>query len=72
MPIFEYQCRDCGAKFERIVSSLREDVSCKECASPHVEQQLSVFAVSSATGDRSAVESGPCPCGAPRRGMCGD
>ncbi|MGH9343014.1 MAG: FmdB family zinc ribbon protein [Terriglobia bacterium] len=70
MPIFEYECRDCGTKFEKLVSSGRAKVVCRECASAHVEQRLSVFAVSGASS--SAPEPGPCPCGAARRGMCGE
>ncbi|MGH9407313.1 MAG: FmdB family zinc ribbon protein [Terriglobia bacterium] len=72
MPIFEYQCRDCGAKFERFVASREKSVVCGDCGGPHVEQQLSVFAVSAPSGASSKAESGPCPCGAPRRGMCGE
>ncbi len=69
MPIFEYQCRECGAKFETLAGSSATNVTCKQCASANVHQLLSVFAVGSA----AATESGPCgACGAPRRGMCGE
>lgn len=71
MPIFEYRCRDCGAEFEKIVRSDGDPVVCAECRSRKVERQLSVFAVSGPRGE-SVTESGPCPCGAPRRGMCGE
>ncbi|MGH9468864.1 MAG: FmdB family zinc ribbon protein [Terriglobia bacterium] len=72
MPIFEYECRDCGARFERIVASHEDEVTCKSCASRRVEQLLSVFAVSGGRGSSFSSEAGPCPCGAPRRGMCGE
>ncbi|MGH9455041.1 MAG: FmdB family zinc ribbon protein [Terriglobia bacterium] len=72
MPIFEYQCRDCGAKFEQIVQTQRAEVACRHCESPRVERLLSVFAVSGDSRQAAAMESGPCPCGAPRRGMCGE
>ena len=73
MPIFEYRCRDCGAKFEKIVASSSIKVACQQCASPRVEQLLSVFAVSESTRAGSSPEAGPCgACGAPRRGMCGE
>jgi putative FmdB family regulatory protein len=72
MPIFEYVCRDCGTKFEKIVTSQGEEVACKECASHRVDQQLSAFAVSGAAASGPGFESGPCACGAPRRGMCGE
>ncbi|HEV2425522.1 MAG TPA: zinc ribbon domain-containing protein [Terriglobia bacterium] len=69
MPIFEYRCRDCGAEFEKIVRSDADPVVCEKCRSRRLERLLSVFAVS---GPQAVTESGPCPCGAPRRGMCGE
>jgi putative FmdB family regulatory protein len=72
MPIFEYRCRECGTRFERIVSSGQNTTTCKQCGSKRVEQLLSVFAVVGASGS-AAAEPGPCgACGAPRRGMCGE
>jgi putative FmdB family regulatory protein len=72
MPIFEYQCRECGAKFERIVLSGRDATPCKQCGSERVNQLLSVFAVVGRPGV-AVAEPGPCgACGAPRRGMCGE
>lgn len=72
MPMFEYQCLDCGSGFEQLVFGKDEKIVCKKCESRNVEQQLSVFAV---VGDRSPgtkVETGPCgACGAAQRGMCG-
>jgi putative FmdB family regulatory protein len=71
MPIFEYECRDCGARFEKIVASSTKKTVCKQCSSPRVKQLLSVFAVSG--NEVSSAEPGPCgACGAPRRGMCGE
>ena len=73
MPIFEYQCGECGAKFERIVGSSAAVVTCKHCASDNVHQLLSVFAVAGSTTAVPSAEPGPCgACGAPRRGMCGE
>jgi putative FmdB family regulatory protein len=45
MPIYEYACPGCGARFERLVRRFGEEVSCPTCASTDVEKQLSVFAV---------------------------
>lgn len=72
MPIFEYKCRDCGNKFEHLSSARQSRVTCKRCSSPRVDRQLSVFAVASSSEAGKSSESGPCPCGAPRRGMCGE
>jgi putative FmdB family regulatory protein len=71
MPIFEYRCRECGTKFERIVGSSETVVTCKNCESRQVDQLLSVFAVARSSGSNESFESGPCgACGAPERGMC--
>jgi len=73
MPIFEYQCRKCGARFEKLVSSADAAATCKKCGSARVEKLLSVFAVVGGGRSNAAPESGPCgACGAPRRGMCGE
>jgi putative FmdB family regulatory protein len=70
MPIFEYRCRECGAQFERIVRADSDPIACERCQSRKLDRLLSVFAVSGAA--EAVSESGPCPCGAPRRGMCGE
>jgi len=72
MPIFEYKCRDCGSTFEEIVFSSTYHIVCKKCESGRVDKQLSVFAVSGGSSKALASEPGPCACGAPRRGMCGE
>ena len=72
MPIFEYQCRECGSKFEKISYTSSTEVLCKNCSSPQVEKLLSVFAVAGDSHEGLSNESGPCPCGAARRGMCGE
>jgi putative FmdB family regulatory protein len=73
MPIFEYQCRDCGAKFEKIVPSPSAAATCKICESRNVEKLLSVFAVAGSSLKTTGQEPGPCgACGASRRGMCGE
>jgi len=73
MPLFEYRCRDCGAKFERLVGPSTSEVVCKVCASRRVDKLLSVFAVAGGSHSEAPAEPGPCgACGAPRRGMCGE
>lgn len=73
MPIFEYQCRDCGARFEKIVATASTTATCNACESGNVEKLLSVFAVAGSSLKALDSEPGPCgACGAPRRGMCGE
>lgn len=50
MPIFEYQCRDCGRKFEELVSSADEPIACPSCHSANTLKLLSVFAASVPSG----------------------
>ncbi len=63
MPIFEYVCKDCGKKFEAIVYGSNR-AECPGCNGKKLEQQLSVFAVSS-SGSKStpSFDSAPSPCG---------
>lgn len=43
MPIFEYQCQDCGEIFECLVFQGEEDekIECKKCKSTNVKKLLS-------------------------------
>lgn len=70
MPIFEYHCQNCGSKFEKLSYTSDVEIQCKNCSSPKVEKPLSVFAVSGTNHERPSCETGTCPCGAARRGMC--
>ncbi len=45
MPIYEFECRDCGHRFEELVGSQvgteADDVACPDCGSNEVERLLS-------------------------------
>ena len=67
MPLYEYRCRDCGARFERLVRSTsaadasdtvaaRPAIVCPTCESAQVERLLSAFA-------RTAPACAPSPGG---------
>ena len=69
MPIFEYQCKDCGKGFEAIVSGSKK-AHCPKCDSSKLEQQYSAFAVGAPAGKgrfgkSAGRQSGAC-------GSCGD
>jgi len=73
MPIFEYKCQDCGAQFEKIITSASGSVLCGKCASPRVDKLISVFAVVKGSHSATSFEAGPCrTCGARKRGICGE
>ena len=67
MPIFEYVCKECQHEFEALVFG-RQKAECPKCQSKKLEPQLSVFAVSSKSGNAAQPSfSAPGPCGS-----CGD
>jgi putative FmdB family regulatory protein len=64
MPIYEYTCGSCNAKFEQLVRSMSggEKAKCPKCGSPEAARSLSVFAVSSA-GPKGGGASDAPACG---------
>jgi putative FmdB family regulatory protein len=76
MPIFEYQCDDCGTKFEKLMRRAEANgIACPSCGEKHLTQQYSTFAAH-ANGASEAKGGGfempSCPggmCQTP--GLCG-
>jgi putative FmdB family regulatory protein len=74
MPIYEYVCQDCGARFD-ILRSMKESdtpAPCNHCSGGHTTRQLSVFFAKSA--DRGAIttsSSGCSGCSSCSGGSCG-
>jgi predicted nucleic acid-binding Zn ribbon protein len=67
MPLYEYRCQRCGARFERLIRSAatagtggaggqQPAIVCPECASEQVERLLSALA-------RTAPACAPAPGG---------
>lgn len=57
MPLFEYRCEKCGAKFEQVINA-GSTPSCPKCDGTAVTKLLSAFSVG--RGGRAA-SSAPCP-----------
>jgi len=49
MPLYEFECMQCGAEFETLVlkSSEKNEIKCPTCGSQTLEELLSTFASSS-------------------------
>ncbi len=66
MPIYEYECRGCGSRFEKIVYG-KPEPRCPSCDGGDLNRLLSTFAVSSSSGTSKARTPGACgTCGDPR------
>ena len=66
MPIYEYLCNDCDTRYERIVMSARQEITCPKCESKRHTLQLSVFSAGKSGKGNSAPFSdsfsGGCGC----------
>ena len=62
MPLYEYECGDCGQRFERLVSlsEARGGVKCPECGSKSVRKLMSVFATGGGESGASECPTGVC------------
>lgn len=73
MPVYEYGCEKCGAKFEKLVRTMSESgaPACPECGSAKTSRAPSVFAAVGGGGTRAELPPPMCGrCGgAP--GSCG-
>ena len=70
MPIYEYRCRQCGEKFDKLVRCTTDEteLSCPSCGSEQTEKLLSVFGTSgfSTTPNFTSSSSSSCqPAGQP-------
>lgn len=59
MPIYEFDCPDCGETFEKLIrdTSGQTKVVCPTCGSVKVKRKLSAFAASVRGGSSSAPAS---------------
>jgi putative FmdB family regulatory protein len=45
VPIYEFECAECGNRFEEMTSVGTEDAGCPECGSAGAKRRFSVFGV---------------------------
>jgi putative FmdB family regulatory protein len=67
MPIFEYNCEQCGKEFEALVRG-QEQPACPHCGSAKLSRLFSVPAAPVVGGGGAKSEPWAGPCG---RGGCG-
>ena len=62
MPIYEYHCKRCGSKFEKLVklSTKTSEVECPKCGAKRAEKSMSRFGT---LGNTSGGTSVGAPCG---------
>lgn len=66
MPIFEYECEDCGNVFEELVMGSGSDISCSKCKSKKVKKLISAPVALEPNKDLSSglsAASGSCGSG---------
>jgi len=64
MPIYEYRCKQCDAKFEKRVklSTQAAEIECPKCGARRVEKAVSLFGTASSPlsgGPSHAAACGP-------------
>ena len=64
MPIYEFDCQDCGDSFESLVMSFTkiDGVTCPECKSANIQKKISTFAVKGDLGSSSSFSTSAAAC----------
>jgi putative FmdB family regulatory protein len=64
VPIYEFDCQNCGEPFEELVLSARglDGVACPDCGSTKVKKKLSTFSAKVSGGGRGADRSSGASC----------
>jgi putative FmdB family regulatory protein len=65
VPIYEYQCKECGNCFSRLqrVGAGSDGVKCPKCEAESVERLLSSFASTSGSPDVACPSASSCSSG---------
>lgn len=61
MPLYEYECLECGSRFEKLVRTAAEtsQLKCPECQSGDLEEMFSSFSSAGRSGDSGAGNCAP-------------
>jgi putative FmdB family regulatory protein len=70
MPLFEFICKTCNKKFEKLILSDEDkNIVCPACGADKVEKQFSSFAAKSSAS--ACSPSMPAGCPGKQSGCCG-
>jgi len=70
VPIFDFECKDCGKKFDLMISNADKDkVKCPQCGAGNIKQLISLF--NSSSGVRKSSNMPPDCAGCAKQGGCG-
>ena len=60
MPLYEFRCRCCGERFERLVraAAAQDEILCPKCRAADVERLFSAFATSTPACAPQAASGG--------------
>jgi putative FmdB family regulatory protein len=58
MPIYEFECKGCGARFEELVDPAAAGIACPECGSGRLRRLISAVSPPSRQPRGAAVRSG--------------
>ena len=62
MPIYDYQCRDCGSVSEVLVLGEEEALKCSQCGGSNMTKQLSAHSSLSGPSKNSLPGAGDTSC----------
>lgn len=57
MPVYEFECEECGERFEELTSSDTRSLSCPQCASTQTRRLLSAVSPAGRQPRGAAVKS---------------
>ncbi|MFO7899363.1 MAG: zinc ribbon domain-containing protein [Planctomycetota bacterium] len=57
MPIYEFNCKDCGRDCEVLVRGSSTEPTCPDCGSDRLEKKLSLFAAKTEKGTGPSCSS---------------
>ncbi|MBZ0276002.1 MAG: zinc ribbon domain-containing protein [Anaerolineae bacterium] len=65
MPLFEFDCVECGEPFEKLVRNSTTEIACPTCGSTQVKKKLSTFASKISGGSSISSSAAPAPSCSP-------